>query len=413
MDLNTLTDEELAQALHALMRRSEEAGAAVDRLEETVQSVQVHRVELEMQNRALRETQADLEQAIRRYSDLYDHLPLTYVSVTSNGRVVEANAAAVDCLQRPRDKLIGSYMRAFLDAYDGGRFSAHLDNCLQSGRQTTIELTLRMADGSSLPVQLSSRLAPAERDTTPLIHIAITDVSKLKHVQRVLEDINREQEAFSHSISHDLRAPLITISNYARIVLTEHGESLDPPARNMVQRIENASVRMEHTLRNLLEYSTLGREEIALHPVSVDDVVRHVVQENRMRIEQKNAEIDIESPLPRVKASRLALNQVFANLLANALEYTKPGEPPRIRIFAVVQEERVTVKIADQGIGIDRAYHERIFSIFERLHGYSRYPGSGVGLAIVRRALERMNGRVWVESELGKGSCFCLELPKA
>jgi light-regulated signal transduction histidine kinase (bacteriophytochrome) len=274
-----------------------------------------------------------------------------------------------------------------------------------------MEVTMRPGRGDPVSVQISSRRAQYGENSEPQIHVAITDVSKLKQTQKVLEEINREQEAFNYSISHDLRAPLITINNYAGIVLSDHAAQLDEAGRGMVQRIQSAAYRMETTLRNLLQYSTLSREEIVLESVDVDSVVSDLLIEHRGIIQERKAEVSVEKPLPRVRGSTVILNQVMTNLLTNALKYTEAEKNPRVRIFAETRGHHVILRVADEGIGIEPKYHERIFQIFERLHGYSRYPGSGVGLAIVRRAVSRMNGRIWVESAPGQGSCFCVELP--
>lgn len=416
MDLRTLSKEQLAANLRELTGKSPQAAAAaIDRLQEVMQELQVHRVELEIQNRALRDTQQELEAALRRYSDLYDHLPIGYVIVSARGEIVCANPAAIELLQLPREEIVGKFFRRFLDAYDAGRFTAHVETCVQSGRPATIDLTLRLRDGTSPGVQLSSRLAPETAEEEAQVHIAITDISKLKRTQRMLEEINREQEAFNYSISHDLRAPLVTISNYARIVMSDHGQMLDEESRGMMQRIENAAVRMEETLKHLLEYSTLAREEVVLQNVNVGELVRDLLIEHRGVIQEREAQITVQPGIPPVRGSRTILNQVLANLLTNALKYTHPGTPPRIEIGGVEAEggTSVVLHVRDHGIGIEAKHHERIFRIFERLHGYSRYPGSGVGLAIARRAVERMNGRIWLESEPGEGSCFFIGLPKA
>jgi signal transduction histidine kinase len=147
--------------------------------------------------------------------------------------------------------------------------------------------------------------------------------------------------------------------------------------------------------------------------VNIEGIVADLLVEHRGIIQARKAEITVDRPLPDVRGSAFFLNQTLANLLTNALKYTEPDKPPRVRISAESRGPKVLVNVADEGIGIEPAYHERIFQIFERLHGYSRYPGSGVGLAIVRRAVDRMNGRIWVESQPGQGSRFCLELPGA
>jgi signal transduction histidine kinase len=372
-----------------------------------------YRVQLESQNRILQETQAELERSVRRYADLYDHLPLAYLTATVEGRIVQANLAASERLQRERPRLIGSQLQNFLDAYDAGRVTAHLENCARSGRPSTIELTLRLPEGSSSIVQLSSRLGAPGSDGVAQLHIGIVDMSKLKEAHRLLEDINREQEAFNYSISHDLRAPLVTISNYAGIVLSDHAAGLNPEGLSMLQRIQMAALRMETTLKSLLHYSTMAREEIVLGPVNVDVVVTTLLTEHAGIIEESKAQITVARPLPIVRASPVALHQALANLLTNALKYTEPGRAPRVHISAEARGLQMILKVADEGIGIEPKFHERIFQIFERLNGYNRYPGSGVGLAIARRAVERMHGLIWVESQPGQGSCFQLELPAA
>lgn len=411
--LGSMSDQQLAESLRALTRSDRGAAEAVDRLQASMHELQVHRVELEMQNRALQETQAELEHSIQRYSDLYDHLPVGYVTVTAAGQIVQANLAAAECLQRERTKLPGAFLGSFLEPYDAGRLAGHLENCVETGRQAMMELTLRRRDGSTTAVQLTSRLAPGPASDQRQVHIAISDISQLKETQRALEEINREQEAFNYSISHDLRAPLITINNYAGIVLSDFAERLGAEGQAMLERIRCAAVRMEDTLRDLLEYSTLSREDLVLGTVNTDEIVKDLLIEHRGLLQERRADVQVETSLPSVRACAPILHQVFANLLTNALKYTSEGEVPRVRIFAEDGTRTAVLKIADNGIGIDPKHHDRIFRLFERLHGYSKYPGSGVGLAIARRAVERMNGRIWVESEPGSGSCFCLELPKA
>jgi len=410
-DLASLSKEELVENLRELQcRASAASAAAIDDLQQTVQQLQVHRVELEMQNRALRETQQELEQSARRYSDLFDHLPTGYLIVSLQGQIIGANPAAMELLDQSRSEVVGKFLRRFLNAYDAGRFAAHLEACAASGQQSILELELRLRESSKVAVQLSSRLAPALPGVERHIHIAVADVAQLKRTQRMLEEINREQEAFNYSISHDLRAPLVTISNYARIVLSDHHESLDEEGTGMLHRIENAAIRMEETLKHLLEYSMLAREEVVLQALDLSEVLSDVLIEHRGMIQQMHADVSVSPALPPVRGSRVILGQVFANLLTNALKYTRPGVLPRVEIGATESANGVVVHVRDHGIGIEEKYHARIFEIFERLHGYTKYPGSGVGLAIARRAVERMNGRIWLESTPGLGSTFYIEL---
>jgi PAS domain S-box-containing protein len=413
VEFNTLSDEQLASNLRTLLRPSEVENEQIDALQSVVQSLQVHRIQLEMQNRALREAQAELEHAVRRYTDLYDHLPIGYVTLTASGRITEANVAAAELTHRPRPQLIGCFLRSFCEADDGAHFTQHLEECVETGRQVTIEVVLRGEDGTLRDVQLSSCRAPMACVGDLLVRTAITDISELKKTQRALVEINEEQEAFNYSISHDLRAPLVTISNFTHMVMTDHIDRVDDEGRIILHRIEAAAVRLDEMLKRLLEYSRLARDKILLEPVVLDEVIDTLLIEHRAMIEYRRAEIDVARPLGTVHGSRVLLGQALANLLTNALKYTEPGDRPEVRVSAEARATTVVLKIADAGIGIEPKNHERVFQVFERVHDRKTYPGSGVGLAIVQRAIGRMNGRVWLESELHKGCCFHIELPKS
>jgi PAS domain S-box-containing protein len=381
-------------------------------LQETVQDLQNHRLQLELQNRALAETQAELRHSLQRYSALYDRLPIGYITVTPHGRIVEANLKAATWLHSKRPTVVGTYLRSFLDPEDAARLASHLQACLQTDEEAQLEVTLHREEDSLLPVQFSSQRTPS-REGDPQIHVAITDISALKQTQRMLEDANAELDAFNHSISHDLRAPLVTISNFAAIVLEERAAVLDDEGKMMIQRMRNAALRMEETLKQLLEYSRLTRQPLTLQRVDLEQIVRDLLLEHRGLIHYRNAQITVDRPLPAAVGSPNIVSQVLRNLLTNALKYTLPDQPPRVRISASAHQTCVVLMVEDHGIGIEPKYHEHVFRVFERLHTYGHYPGAGIGLAIVRRAIERMRGRVWLESEPGKGSTFFVELPRA
>src|SRR4051812_35476216 len=168
MDLTNLSSEELARNLQSLQRSPADGMTETEeQLQEVVQELHVHRIELEMQNRTLRESQAELESALQRYTDLYDHLPIGYVTLTASGCIMHTNLTAAGWLRRDRPRLIGTYMSGFFDAFDAGRFAAHLESCLKNGYESLPDVTLRIDSGLMLTVQLSSRRAPASSGTEP------------------------------------------------------------------------------------------------------------------------------------------------------------------------------------------------------------------------------------------------------
>jgi two-component system, chemotaxis family, sensor kinase Cph1 len=415
MDLKTLTNEQLHAAFQKLQAAHPGSADVVDRVQDAMHELQIHRLELEMQNRQLRATQEELEQTILRYTDLYDYSPIGYLTLSPHGRIEEANLTAAEIFNCQRKELIGSFLRKFLVARDADRFAAHAQDCLQKKTPGTLEVEVQPANrAEAVAVQLSTRVAKAAQASEPQLRTTLTDITALKRTQQTLLEINREQENFAHSISHDLRAPLVTISNFSSLLLKENSVKFDDTTRDFAERIHNAAVRMDQLLRDLLEYSRLSRAEIKIEAVDLEAVIDDVIAQHRGKIEESGGTVAVERPLPRGLASRQALGQALANLLTNALKYTQPGKPPAVSISARRdQVGLVTITVADQGIGIPPEHHDRIFRLFERLHGAARFPGTGIGLALVRRAVERMGGRVWLESEVGQGSRFHLELREA
>jgi signal transduction histidine kinase/ligand-binding sensor domain-containing protein len=227
-----------------------------------------------------------------------------------------------------------------------------------------------------------------------------------------LEDTNRELEAFAHSVSHDLRAPLRAMEGFAVALIEDYGNSLDEQGREFIGHIAASAKRMDALIRDLLDYSRLGRADLAIKPTSLDDVVHAALGEVASDVAAANAEVTVAETLPTVLGHRTTLIQMAANLISNAIKFVRPGVRPEIRIWTEPTGcGRIRLVVEDNGIGIEARHQARIFGIFERLHGVERYPGTGVGLAIVARACERLGGSCGVESVAGQGSRFWVELP--
>jgi len=406
MDLSSLSKDELTENLRSLQRR--DSDLAEDRIEDLVQELQVHRVELEMQNRALRETENEFELALQRYSDLYDHLPIGCITVTPGGRIVQANLTVAGWMRRDRAHLIGGYFNWFLDAFDAGRFAAHIDACVRTGCEQTLDLTLRLESGLLLMVQLTSRCAPHPKGE-PQVNIAITNLSKLNQASSVSQDITREHQDFLESIEGRNDAPRDTVSGFARAILEHHAAELNEEVKGMVERMQCAAVRMEVTLRNLIEYC-LGHDEVVLDPVSLDELMQHVMMEQRAVIQRRNADITVQRPLPCVRGVRLILGHVLSTILSGTLR-TQPGDTPRISITAEQQGSEVVLTVRDEGTGREVPPDEQTSRMFEHSHSAVYFAGSEVGLSIIRRTIERMSGRVWVEGGIGQPTLLHIGLP--
>jgi signal transduction histidine kinase len=200
------------------------------------------------------------------------------------------------------------------------------------------------------------------------------------------------------------------MEGFAQALLEDYAGELGETGADYARRVVAAAQRMDLLIRDLLAYSRLSREAVELRPVPLGPAVESAVEPFVEELRARGGVIVVEGPLPVVRAQATMLRQVLANLLANAVTYVPPGVRPHVRIRAEERGGRVRLWIEDNGIGIAPEHRERIFEVFERLHGTETYPGTGIGLAIVRRGMERMGGRAGVESEPGKGARFWIEL---
>jgi len=228
-----------------------------------------------------------------------------------------------------------------------------------------------------------------------------------------LTEINKELEGFSYSISHDLRAPLRSIRSFSQF-LREHAETgLDPESQDYLQRIERAAKYMDLLLLDLLQYSRLSSVELEMIPVDLEMAVRDVLTSIEQEIHDRKAEILVRPPLGSIIGHPATIRQVFFNLISNSLKFVTPNEPPKVEIWAERNNPMLRICVQDHGIGIAPQHHKKIFGLFQRLHSQDSYPGTGIGLALVRKGVERMGGHLGLESETNSGSRFWFELPTA
>lgn len=224
-----------------------------------------------------------------------------------------------------------------------------------------------------------------------------------------LREANAELEAFTYSVSHDLRTPLQFIRGFAEAIRDDARTTPSSEHRDYLERIIRAATRMDSIIQDLLAYSRLSRAEMQRVDVPLEEVISEVLGHHHGTIRQTHAEIIVDRPLPIVRGDRTGLFQALANLISNALKFARHGERPMVHIRAEATEHTVRLWIEDNGIGIDPRHHERIFQLFERLHGASEYPGTGIGLSLVRKAVTRMGGACGVESTPGRGSRFWID----
>jgi PAS domain S-box-containing protein len=225
-----------------------------------------------------------------------------------------------------------------------------------------------------------------------------------------LREVNAELRAFTYSIAHDLRAPLTSLQGLAQALVDDYGQEMDAMAREYALRIAAAARRMDMMTQDLLGYSQMHRSEIRLEPVSLDMIVEEALASLTSEIAGRGGAVSVEHPLSTVVGHYATLMQIVVNLVVNALKFVDSARPPAVVIRSEMRAGRVRLWVEDNGIGIAPEHCERIFGVFERLHGGGEYSGTGIGLAIVRRGIERLGGNVGLESEPGAGSRFWIEL---
>lgn len=250
-----------------------------------------------------------------------------------------------------------------------------------------------------------------------------TDITEQKHSEEELErlvgertarlqDTIGELEAFSYSISHDMRAPLRAMQGYAKVLLEDYGATLDASGQKYLDRIQRASNRLDLLIQDVLAYSKVAKGEIALHPVDVERLLEDIII-SHPEFQEPRAKVIVARPLPVICGHEAYVTQCVTNLLGNAVKFVPEGQTPTVQIRGEDLGDKVRLWFEDNGIGIDPAHFVRIFEIFGQVHPEKRFGGTGIGLAIVRKAVQRMNGEVGVESQAGKGSRFWILLEKA
>lgn len=251
------------------------------------------------------------------------------------------------------------------------------------------------------------------REAQRQLQARATDLeSKVRERTARLQEAVAELEAFSYSVSHDLRAPLRAIRQYAEILAEDYRDKLDDQGRVYLKRITSSTGRLDALIRDVLTYSRVVRADLQLQPIDTERLIHELV-EQYPNFQRPQANIEIEGPLLPINGHEAFLTQCFSNLLGNAIKFVAPGQTPHVRVRTEPIDGLVRLWVEDNGIGIAPKDQSRIFGMFEKANPEQDYEGTGIGLSIVRKAVERMNGRVGVESEPGQGSRFWLEFPRA
>ncbi len=341
------------------------------------------------------------------------------VAITDRaGKITHVNDKFCHISKYSREELLGKTHRVIKSGYHPKDFFVDLWKTISSGKVWEGELCNRAKDGSLYWV--NTCIVPfLDEAETPYQYVSIRyeitqrkeAEAKLVSYSKRLEQSNQELEHFASIAAHDLQEPLRKIRAFSDRVIVKCKDLLPKEPTEHLQRIQGAATRMQNLIDDLLTYSRIRTAKQSFVSVDLNGTLRDVISDLEIPIEQSQAEIEIKGPLPTILADATQMHQLFQNLMSNGLKFRKSGETPSIIIEAKELNNTCTFSVTDNGIGFDEKYLDRIFNIFQRLHGRAEYPGTGVGLAVCRRIVERHRGSIHATSTLGKGSTFLVTLP--
>jgi len=273
------------------------------------------------------------------------------------------------------------------------------------------ETIRRRKDGSLIEISLT--ISPIWGESGKIIGASkiARDITENKKMMIELRRANAVLEQFAYSASHDLQEPLRTVKIYGEILSQKYGDQLDPEGLSALHFLQSGATRMEALLRDLLAYIRITKFEKPSEKIDANLAFESALQTLGGSISEHNAKVVCVGALPSLRMHFAHLQQLFQNLIGNAIKYRKPRVPPNVAVSAKRHTPYWEFSIEDNGIGIAPEYVEAIFIVFKRLHGPEKYPGTGLGLAICQRIVEQYDGRIWVESELSKGSVFRFIIP--
>ncbi len=354
------------------------------------------------------ERSAELKESEERYRTLFQESRDAIVFSNPEDRYTDGNQAALDLYGCTREEFLElSISERYVDPADEER---HLQEYAEKGYAEDFEVRLRKKDGTEMDCLITS-VERRDSDGNLAYRGVIRDITERKRAEenltryrRDLERSNEELQQFAYVASHDLQEPLRMVSSYTQLLAKRYQGKLDEDADDFINYAVDGANRMQQLIIDLLSYSRVGTRGKEIQPAETQTALDGALANLQMAIEESGAAVT-HDPLPTVMADQSQLVQLFQNLIDNAIKF-RGEEPSQVHVGAEQEDHEWLFSVRDNGIGIDPQYRERIFVIFQRLHGREEYPGTGIGLAVCKRIVERHGGRIWVESEPGTGSTF-------
>jgi PAS domain S-box-containing protein len=415
--------EEERRHANRLRQRAEEAlrgkpvdldGLPMEDIQSLLHELQVHQVELTLQNEELRRVQLELETARDQYSDLYTYAPVGYCTLDRKGLILEANQTLARLLEVDRGKLIHKKLSDFVAREAQDDYYLHHQRTFEDHQRQVIDIQMVKQTGERIIVRLESALDHADPTR---IQVILSDITARKRAEKELENYAQELELanqalrdFSFIASHDLQEPLRKVKAFGDLLVTHYGDKLGAEGKDYITRMTSAAARMAIMLQGLLAYSRVASKSVPFVDVDLKQIALDVLSDLDGRLTETGGKVML-GELPSIQADPLQMRQLFQNLIGNALKYHRPDIPPLVNVTSQpVENSKIEITVKDNGIGIDMQYADHIFEPFTRLSGKAEYDGTGMGLAICKKIIERHNGTISVSSILNQGSTFTVTL---
>ena len=416
-----------------LKKTEEELRAYKDHLEEMV----IRRTEeLKESNQALQAEIVErkkMENALRRSSeviqDLYNNAPCGYHSLDKSGIIVQMNDTELKWLGYTRDEVIGKMnVASILTPGSRERFRENFPRFMEQGYIRDAEFEIIRKDGSIIPILLSATAVKNESGEFEMSRSTLFDITDLKksrqEIRKLNEELerkviertaelqaaNKELEDFTYTVSHDLRAPLRAIDGFSGMLLRDLKERVDGEAFRKLSIVRQSVQKMNQLIEDLLAFSRLGKKAMSFSTIDMEGLVDEVWGEQHGLEPGRKLELR-RGPLPRAFGDRAFVKQVFSNLLSNSVKFTRPKSEALIEVGGEKKRGESLFYVKDNGVGFDMRYYGKLFGVFQRLHSEAEFEGTGVGLAIIYRIIQRHGGRIWAEGKVGEGATFYFTLP--
>jgi PAS domain S-box-containing protein len=351
------------------------------------------------------------KKAEEKFKGLLESAPDAMIIADREGKIVLVNQQAVSLFGYSEKEITGQFVEMLIPAMERDKHASHRAKFYKEPKVRSmgagLELFAIRKDESSFPVEIS--LSPLSTSEGMLVAAAIRDISERKKAEEDLLQLNKELESFTYSVSHDLRSPLRIIDGYADMLRSDYTDKLDEDGARYIDVIKSNARRMGQLIDDLLNLSHTGRKELLMHQTQMNRLVQTIVDE-QFSLHGQRTEVIQEKLEPAFCDSSL-MQQVWSNLIGNAFKYSSKKEQPVVKIRSERNANEIIYSVSDNGVGFDMQYAGKLFGVFQRLHKVTEFEGTGVGLALVKRIIHKHKGRIWAESEPGKGATFFFSLP--